>query len=135
MFSDGAQVCALQQVVWDGLFKAGMCFGTESNFQKSALSDDVEGKGKTFVEGYSIIARRHNDLQITRDIPEEVSNYGGRPYLVFEAPDLVRDIITNFTNEEVKAIKHGLGSVNQLVESTDQLSRNQLVEMLKALYV
>jgi len=76
----------------------------------------------------------HNDLQITRRIPEEVSNYHGRPYWVFEAPDLLRDIANNFTDKEVKAIKHGLGSVNQFVETTDQLSRGPLVEMLKALY-
>ena len=82
----------------------------------------------------AVIARRHNELQITRRIPEEVSNYGGRPYRVFEAPDLFGDILNNFSDEEVKAIKHGLGSVNQFVESTDLLSRGPLVEMLKALY-
>jgi hypothetical protein len=73
-------------------------------------------------------------LQITRPIPEEVSNYGGRPYLVFDAPDLVRDIIDGFTDEEVKAIRHGLGSVNQWVDSTNQLSNNSLCEMLKGIY-
>ena len=54
--------------------------------------------------------------------------------MVFESPDLVRDILNNFKDEEVKAIKHGLGSVNQFVDSTDQLSQNWLVEMLKAVY-
>lgn len=84
---------------------------------------------------FPIIARRHNALQITRRIPEEMSNYGGRPYRVFEAADLLADIVNNFTDEEVKAIKHALGSVNQFVESSDQLSRGSLVEMLKQLYV
>jgi hypothetical protein len=56
------------------------------------------------------------------------------PYLVFEAPDLIRDIIDGFTDEEVKAIKHGLGSVNQFVDSTNQVSNNSLCEMLKAIY-
>ncbi len=83
---------------------------------------------------YRVIARLHNALQITRPIAEDVSNYGNRPYLVFEAPDLVPDIIKSFTDEEVKAIKHGLGSVNQLVDSTNQVSNISLSKMLKALY-
>jgi hypothetical protein len=73
-------------------------------------------------------------LEITRPIPEEVSNYSGRPYLVYEAPDLLRDIIERFTDEEVKAIKHPWGSVNQIMESTDHLSRIWSSKMLKQLY-
>jgi hypothetical protein len=83
---------------------------------------------------YRVVARMHNALKITPPIVEDVSNYFGRPYIVFESPDLVRDIVSSLTDEEVKAIKHGLGSVNQFVDSTDQLSRNALVEMLKAVY-
>ena len=85
-------------------------------------------------KAYSIIARLHNALQITPTIAEEASYYFGRPYLVFEAPNLVRHIIENITDEEVKAIRHGLGSVNQFVDSTDQLSHNSLCEMLKVMY-
>jgi len=54
--------------------------------------------------------------------------------MVFEEPDLLRDILNSFTDDEVKAIKHGLGSVNQFVESTDQISRKELSEIMKALY-
>lgn len=104
-------------------------------FKDVLLSTTWKERERHFAKAYAIIARRHNELQITRPIPEEVSQYGGRPYLVFEPPDLFRDIIESFTDEEVKAIKHGLGSVNQFVESTDQLSHNQLLEMLKVLYV
>ena len=86
---------------------------------------------KHLARAYVVIARLHNALEITPPIPEDVSNYGGRPYLVFEAPDLIRDIIDGFTDEEVKAIKHGLGSVNQFVDSTNQVSNNALCEMLK----
>jgi hypothetical protein len=83
---------------------------------------------------YGVIARMHNALQITRPVAEAVSNYQGRPYLILDAPDLVRDLIDSFTDEEVKAIKHGLGSVNQFVDSTDHLSDISLCEMLKAAY-
>src|SRR6185369_8577104 len=85
-------------------------------------------------QAFRVIARLHNELRITRPIREDVSQYFGRPYMVFEAPDLLRDIINSFADDEVKAIKHGLGSVNQFVESTDQISRKELSEMMKALY-
>jgi hypothetical protein len=89
---------------------------------------------ENLAKAFRIVARMHNALKITRPIPEDVQQYGGRPYLVFEAPGLVHDLISSFTDEEVKAIKHGFGSVNQFVDSTDQLSHNPLLQMLKAVY-
>jgi hypothetical protein len=73
-------------------------------------------------------------LKITPPIVEDVSGYFGRPYIVFEPPELLGDIMNCFTDEEVKAIKHGLGSVNQFVDSTNQLSNIPLVNVLKAVY-
>jgi len=103
-------------------------------FKDVLLSLTWKERESNLARAYRVIARMHNALKITRPIVEDVSNYGGRPYLVFEPPNLIRDILNNFEDEEVKAIKHGLGSVNQFVDSTDQLSNNWLVEMLKAVY-
>ena len=103
-------------------------------FREVLLATTWKEREGHLARAFAIIARRHNDLQITRAIPEQVSNYFGRPYMVFEAPDLVNDILSGLTDEEVKSISHGLGSVNQFVECSDQLSRGRLVEMLKALY-
>jgi uncharacterized protein DUF4037 len=83
---------------------------------------------------YRVIARMHNALNITPPIVADVQNYHSRPYVVFAAPALVGDIVTSFTDKEVKAIKHGLGSLNQFVDSTNQLSNNGLCKMLKAVY-
>lgn len=85
-------------------------------------------------QAFRVVARLHNALQITRVVEEDVRPYHGRPYLVFEPPGLIHDIVMNITDEEVKAIKHGLGSVNQFVDSTDQLSNNPLLKMLKEIY-
>jgi len=103
-------------------------------FNEILLATTWKEREKHFARAYTVIARLHNKLQITRPIPEEVSNYHGRPYMVFEAPDLFVDILNSFTDDEVKAIKHGLGSVNQFIETTDLLSRGPLAQMLKALY-
>jgi hypothetical protein len=103
-------------------------------FRDVLLSLTWKERESNLSRAYRVIARMHNALKITRPIVEDVTSYFGRPYLVFESPDLVRDIVHNFTDEEVKAIKHGLGSVNQFVDSTDQLSKIKLVELLKAVY-
>ncbi len=89
---------------------------------------------ENLARAFRVAARMHNALQITRAIPEDVRNYYDRPYQVFEAPELVRDILGNITDEEFKSFKHVLGSVNQFVDSTDQLSHNHLLEMLKTMY-
>lgn len=103
-------------------------------FRDVLLSLTWKERETNLARAFRIIARMHNDLKITRPIVEDVSEYYGRPYLVFDSRDLVRDIVSSFTDEEVKAIKHGLGSVNQFVDTTDQLSRLPLVEILKAIY-
>ena len=103
-------------------------------FRDALLSLTWKEREANLSKAYRVIARMHNALKITRPIVEDVTNYGGRPYLVFESPDLVRDIVNNFSDEEVKAIKHGLGSVNQFVDSTNELSNNSLCEMLKVVY-
>ena len=103
-------------------------------FKDVLLSLTWKERETNLSRAYRIIARMHNALKITRPIVEDVSNYGGRPYIVFESPHLIHDIVTSFTDEGVKAIKHGLGSVNQFVDSTDQLSHNSLVKMLKLVY-
>ena len=105
-----------------------------SLFREVLLSSTWKERERHLSKAYVVIARLHNALQITQPIAEEVSQYGGRPYLVFEAPALVGDIMNSFTDQEVKATKHGLGSVNQFVDSTNQISNISLCEMLKAVY-
>lgn len=103
-------------------------------FTEVLLSSTWKERERHLARAYAVIARVHNALRITPTVTEEVSNYHGRPYMVFEAPELVREILNNISDEEVKAIEHGLGSVNQFVDSTDQLSDISLVELLKAVY-
>ena len=103
-------------------------------FREALLSLKWKERERPLSQAYSVIARKHNALQITRPIPEDVSNYFKRPYLILDAPDLVGDLIESVTDEEVKAIKHKLGSVNQFVDSTNQLSDISLVDRLKAIY-
>ena len=103
-------------------------------FRDVLLSLTWKERESNLTKAYRVIARMHNALKITPPIVEDVVKYGGRPYIVFESPNLVGDIVNSFTEEEVKAIKHGLGSVNQFVDSTNQLSNNGLAQMFKSIY-
>lgn len=103
-------------------------------FRDVLLSTTWKEREGHMARAYAVIARLHNALQITRPIPEAVSNYGNRPYLVFEPPNLVDDIVRSVTDAEVTAIKHLLGSVNQFVDSTNEVARIPLARMLKTLY-
>jgi Domain of unknown function (DUF4037) len=103
-------------------------------FRDVLLSPTWKERESNLARAFRVIARMHNALKITPPIVEDVQNYFGRPYLIFESEDLIRDIVTSFTDEEVKAIKHGLGSLNQFVDSTNQLSNNSLAAFLKFVY-
>ena len=103
-------------------------------FSDVLSSSTWKERESNLARAFRVIARMHNALKITPPIVEDMSNYFGRPYLVFESPALIRDILNNFSDDEVKAIKHGLGSVNQFIDTTDQLSHNWLAQRLKAIY-
>jgi hypothetical protein len=103
-------------------------------FRDVLLSSTWKERETNLARAFRVIARLHNELKITRPIVEDVSVYYGRPYLVFEPPDLVHDLLITITDEEVKSIKHGLGSVNQFVDTTDQLSNLGLRDILKVIY-
>lgn len=103
-------------------------------FRDVLLSVTWKEREGHLARAYAVIARLHNALQITRPIPEAVANYFNRPYLVFEAPNLIPDIVANITDDEVKALKHLLGSVNQFVDSTNEVARIPLSKMFKTLY-
>ena len=103
-------------------------------FRDVLSSSTWKQREENLARAFRIVARLHNGLKITRPVDEDVKPYFGRPYIVFDAPELVHDILINITDDEVKAIKHGLGSVNQFVDSTDQLSHNRLLQVLKNIY-
>ena|ERR1700754_882037 len=121
---------------WFGTAFSNLQCGPELSpiFKDVLLSVTWKEREGHLARAFAMIARLHNALQLTRPIPEAVSNYFNRPYLVPDAPNLVTDIVSSFTDEEVKAIKHLLGSVNQFVDSTNEVARIPLSRMFKTLY-
>ena len=85
-------------------------------------------------KAYETVAGMHNALGITIPLKEPAAQYHERPYLVFGDEGYVEEIRKVVTNEEVLKIKHNLGSVNQFIDSNDQLNNLYLCKKLKGLY-
>ena len=85
-------------------------------------------------QAYEVIASIHNALNITIPLEEKAAQYFNRPYLVVGDGRYVDELMNAIENEEVKKIKGGFGSVNQLIDSGDQLDNRLLCQKLKELY-
>lgn len=85
-------------------------------------------------KAYEIVARMHNALGVTIPLKEAAIQYHGRPYLVTGDDRYVQELRKSVKSEEVRNIKHALGSVNQFVDSNDLLNDLDLQEKLKILY-
>ena len=83
---------------------------------------------------YRAAARMHNALGITKPMPEKVSDYHGRGYMVIHADEFMAAIRDNIRSEGIFKLKHHVGSVNQFVDSTDLLTKVELCRTLRALY-
>ena len=107
------------------------------SFKAALLASSWQEREKHLSDAYEIVARLHNELQITKPLEPKVSNYFGRPYLTIQAPHFGLAIWEKFVEEasrENMRIKFAIGSVNQFVESTNELSDNALCKELRTLY-
>ncbi|HET9907823.1 MAG TPA: DUF4037 domain-containing protein [Anaerolineales bacterium] len=85
-------------------------------------------------KAYEVVARMHNALRITVPLQETAAPYFGRPYLVIGDERYTAELRKLVTNEEVRKIAHNLGSVNQFIDSTDQINDLKIREKLKEVY-
>ena len=83
---------------------------------------------------YEQAARMHNALGITKHVPEQVSDYQGRGYLVIHADEFMIALRETIRSPDIFKLKHHVGSVNQFVDSTDLLSKAELCRTLRTLY-
>jgi len=80
---------------------------------------------------YEAVARMHNTLGVTEPLSTDVRPFWSRPFLVIGADRFVAALRAAITSEEVLALPERLGSVDQVVDSTDALGD---LERLRVLY-
>lgn len=103
-------------------------------FMKILQAQEWKIRQESLAKAYEIIARMHNALQITISLKEEAVPYFGRPYLVIGDERYAEELRKSITNEEIRKIEHNLGSVNQFIDSNDQINDLKIREKLKHLY-
>jgi hypothetical protein len=93
-------------------------------------------------KAYEAVARMHNALGITRPVEDKVSKHG-RPYMIIHARRFGMAVLERLASEEMRRLEFSEeirrlgffgGSVNQLVESDDEISQLELCRRLRVLY-
>ena len=94
---------------------------------------DVNGRESALAKAYTALARRHNDGGLTDPVDVSVSNYHRRPARVLMADRFAEACLETVTDPELRALPL-IGSVDQVVDSTDVLSTPRHCRWLAALY-
>jgi hypothetical protein len=121
---------------WFGTAFGRLACAKELNpiFMRMLQAQEWRARQEFLAQAYEMVARMHNALGITIPLKEAAGQYYGRPYLVTGDDRYARELRKSVTSEEVKNLKESLGSVNQFVDSSDQLNDLDLQKELKKLY-
>ena len=85
-------------------------------------------------KAYSLVARQHNSLKITKQLSTATSSYFKRPYSVIHADRFALAISQRIRSAEVKKLKTNVGSIDQFTDSTDVIEDVDLSNKLRAVY-
>jgi hypothetical protein len=85
---------------------------------------------------YEALARLHNQLQLTAEIPDKVSPFHGRPFQVIHAWRFVEALIARISDPVVRQIAETtlIGGIDHYSDNTDLLEEARLRPVLKRLY-
>jgi hypothetical protein len=98
-------------------------------------AQDWKARQEFLARAYEAVARMHNALGVTSPMKEAAVEYYNRPYLVVGDERYVEELRKSIKDDEVRNIKHRLGSLNQFVDSNDQLNNLDICRKLKAAYL
>lgn len=75
----------------------------------------------TFTQVYEILARMHNALNVTEELPEKVSSFYDRPFQVIHGEVFAQALVKHITDPEVQhiATRRLIGNINQWSDNTD----------------
>lgn len=85
-------------------------------------------------EAYGIVAGMHNALGLTPPIGTGVSRYHDRPYLVVHSGRFAAALEGAIQDQAVLSVPHRAGSIDQICDSTDVLSRPEAYLKLKGFF-
>ncbi len=94
------------------------------------LAKNWKTREKKLAQAYSIVARQHNALRISKPLPTKVTSYYSRPYLVIHADRFASSIKEAIKDPQLKRSTSNVGSIDQFIDSHDVLQQISLVRRL-----
>ena len=85
-------------------------------------------------QAYLALTDAHNQLDVTQEIKQDISNFHNRPFLVPHSSRFVEALLEKIQDPEVKALSPHLGSIDQYIISVDVLTNIPLLSRLRYLY-
>lgn len=87
-------------------------------------------------EAYLLLARQQNALGLAEPVPEELTSFFGRPFLVIYGGRFMDALLAALTDPDVKRIaaRQVIGSIDQFSDSTDLRSTPDWRPILRRLY-
>jgi hypothetical protein len=102
--------------------------------QEVLLAKTWKARERKLAQAYTIVAKQHNALKITKPLPTKATNYYGRPYLVIHADTFASSIKKAIKDPKVKSITTNVGSIDQFVDSSAMLQQLSLIRRLGVVY-
>lgn len=101
--------------------------------ERALRAENFPDREKALVEAYGVVARAHNAAGVTESVDETVRPFFDRPFLVLGA-DRFAAACRAAVDDPWLAGLPSIGSVDQIVDSTDVLGRTTRARLLGALY-
>jgi hypothetical protein len=102
-------------------------------FERILRARSWKGREKNLSLAYELLAKNHNDLNITEPMHTKVIQYYGREYLVIFAEKFSKKILGKITDAEIKNLKL-TGSIDQITNVTNILEYIDVIKKLTKLY-
>lgn len=98
---------------------------------------DWQAREKGLVKAYEFVAERHNQLQITKQLPTKGLRFHDRPFTVISTGQFSQSIADAINEPELAKLletKHLIGNIDQFSDSTDLKSSTVWRAQLSRLY-
>ena len=82
---------------------------------------------------YEVLARLHNATGLTEPVDPTVSSFHTRPFLVLKSDRFVDACVARIDDARLRALPL-VGSIDQIVDSTDVLERPHLARAMRGIY-
>jgi hypothetical protein len=83
---------------------------------------------------YEALARRFNKLGLVHPLPETVSSFHDRPFMVIHGERFAEALAARIEDPRVRALPLGVGGVDQWIDSVDVLDSPEMLPRLRGVY-